>query len=346
MTRGQRACIRIAFPPGYAARPRPRRRLSPPAGRPSAVRLAAYAPCSRRPAPRRCDTCGATCPGDDAVAVARPAIATPGRPLDRLELDAGHLTWLADARGLERRAPDRRLRHYTLRLAAAARRPAAADRPAQAAAEGDPALDPARDHRRIPAHDAAHGFARGRSVRAHAARHVGRATGPAGRSRGLLRLRPGCARVRHLPHRGLSRGGRAHADRPVRHRRPARRVGGGAAARGPAADRPPPPARAAAGDAAPAAGRTDVAGAGVAGGHGTGPAARRARAGARRGATRATPTTSRSPAARTCRSAPCAGWWARSCATRASAWPGTRRACGGATSARWSAASSSTTGST
>ncbi len=105
-----------------------------------------------------------------------PAIATPGDLADRLELDAGHLTWLADARGLERRAPDRRLRHYTyvwLPRRGAPPRPIA--RPKRRLKEIQRwILHEIIDA--IPAHDAAHGFARGRSVASHAARHVGRAT--------------------------------------------------------------------------------------------------------------------------------------------------------------------------
>ena len=42
-----------------------------------------------------------------------PRIATPGELADLLELDAGALMWLADARGLERDTPHRRLRNYT-----------------------------------------------------------------------------------------------------------------------------------------------------------------------------------------------------------------------------------------
>ena len=44
-----------------------------------------------------------------------PRIATPGELADLLELDAGGLMWLADARGLERDTPHRRLRNYTYR---------------------------------------------------------------------------------------------------------------------------------------------------------------------------------------------------------------------------------------
>ena len=104
-----------------------------------------------------------------------PAIASPGALADLLELDAGQLAWLADARGLERGA-DRRLRHYTYRWqprTGAPPRPIA--RPKRRLKEIQRwILHEILDH--IPAHDAAHGFVRGRSVRSHAALHVGRAT--------------------------------------------------------------------------------------------------------------------------------------------------------------------------
>jgi len=105
-----------------------------------------------------------------------PVIDTTGALAERLELDAGQLAWLADARGLERRAGDTRLRHYSY---AWLTRPGAPPRPI------------ARPKRRlkeiqrwilheildaVPPHDAAHGFVRGRSARTHAALHTGRAT--------------------------------------------------------------------------------------------------------------------------------------------------------------------------
>ncbi len=105
-----------------------------------------------------------------------PEITSPGALAERLELDAGQLMWLADARGLERGTPERRLRHYTYRW--------------QPRRDGPP-RPIARPKRRlkeiqrwilheildrIPHHDAAHGFVPGRSVRTHAALHVGRET--------------------------------------------------------------------------------------------------------------------------------------------------------------------------
>ena len=105
-----------------------------------------------------------------------PEIVSPGALAELLELDAGQLAWLADARGLERGTPDRRLRHYTYRWqprAGAPPRPIA--RPKRRLKEIQRwILHEILDH--IPAHDAAHGFVRGRSVRSHAALHVGHAT--------------------------------------------------------------------------------------------------------------------------------------------------------------------------
>jgi hypothetical protein len=105
-----------------------------------------------------------------------PEIASPGALAELLELDAGLLAWLADVRGLERGAPDRRLRHYTYRWQArpdAPPRPIA--RPKRRLKEIQRwILREILDH--IPAHDAAHGFVRGRSARSHAALHTDRAT--------------------------------------------------------------------------------------------------------------------------------------------------------------------------
>jgi RNA-directed DNA polymerase len=105
-----------------------------------------------------------------------PRITTPGELADLLELDAGGLMWLADARGLERDTPHRRLRNYTYRWQP--RR----DGPPRPIARPKARLKEIQrwilheilDH--IPHHDAAHGFVPGRSVRTHAALHVGRAT--------------------------------------------------------------------------------------------------------------------------------------------------------------------------
>ena len=104
-----------------------------------------------------------------------PRIDTVGELAERFELDAGQLAWLADVRGLERRSPTERLRNYRYSRHPRDARPAARDRAAEAAAEGDPALRScARCCAWIPVHDAAHGFVRGRSARTHAAVHVGR----------------------------------------------------------------------------------------------------------------------------------------------------------------------------
>ena len=140
-------------------------------------------------------------------------------------------TWLADPRGLERGVADRRLRHYRyvwLPRAGAPPRPIA--RPKRRLKEIQRwILHAILD--RIPAHDAAHGFARGRSARSHATRHAGRATVvridledffasvPAARVYGIFRTA------------GYPGGGRPRAHRPLRQRRPARRVGGRSHAR-------------------------------------------------------------------------------------------------------------------
>ena len=117
-----------------------------------------------------------------------PPIASPGELAELLSSTPAQLAWLADARGLERDTPDRRLRHYTLPLAAA---------------PGGPPRPIARPKRRlkeiqrwilheildrIPPHDAAHGFVRGRSARTpcRAPRRPGHRR--AARPRGLLRL--------------------------------------------------------------------------------------------------------------------------------------------------------------
>ncbi|MGI8624615.1 MAG: reverse transcriptase family protein, partial [Solirubrobacteraceae bacterium] len=104
-----------------------------------------------------------------------PAIPTLGALSDFLDTNAATLEWLADARGLEHRAADERLRNY--RYTWVARR------------SGPPRLIEAPKARlkvlqrrvlreilaHIPPHDAAHGFVAGRSARSHAARHAGRA---------------------------------------------------------------------------------------------------------------------------------------------------------------------------
>jgi hypothetical protein len=116
-----------------------------------------------------------------------------------LGLDAAHLAWLADARGLERGTRVERLRNYRytwLRRRGAP--PRVLERPkARLKAAQRQVLREVLDH--IPPHDAAHGFLRGRSARTHAAAHLGRrvvvrldledffAAVPAGRVYGTLR---------------------------------------------------------------------------------------------------------------------------------------------------------------
>jgi hypothetical protein len=105
-----------------------------------------------------------------------PEIASPGALAELLELDAGQLAWLADARGLQRGTPHRRLRNYTYVWQP---RPGGPPRPI-----ARPKLrlkeiqrwilHEVLDH--IPHHDAAHGFVPGRSARTHAELHTGRAT--------------------------------------------------------------------------------------------------------------------------------------------------------------------------
>jgi hypothetical protein len=103
-----------------------------------------------------------------------PAIDTVGELAERLELDPGQLAWLADVRGLERMAGDRRLRNYTyLRLPRASGPPRVIERPKARLKEIQRWI--LRELLLwIPVHDAAHGFVRGRSARTHAAAHVGR----------------------------------------------------------------------------------------------------------------------------------------------------------------------------
>ncbi len=302
------------------------------------------------PTSRCCSTAGAPLPRvrrwrDFAPAMGPRAAGrcrrspSPGELAERLELDAGQLDWLADPRGLERRRarPPAAPLHATSGCRGSGAPPRPIARPKRRLKEIQRwILHAILD--RIPAHDAAHGFV-ARALGPHARRA---ATPAAPRS---LRIDledffasvPGGAGVRHLPHRGLSRGGRARADRAVRHRRPARRVGGGAAPGRPAADRPPPPARAPPGDAAPAAGRADLAGARVARGDGPGPAARRrSRRRSARGYSRYADDLAFSGAADlpvgTLRRGRGRGRARRGLPRRRA----TRRACAAATSARWS----------
>lgn len=93
---------------------------------------------------------------------------------DWLELDVGHLLWLADTRSLERRAPDEKLRNYvTGVLERRAGPPRVIEKPKRGLKTAQRrVLHGILDL--IPVHDAAHGFVRGRSARTHAMNHVGR----------------------------------------------------------------------------------------------------------------------------------------------------------------------------
>jgi hypothetical protein len=90
------------------------------------------------------------------------------------EHDPGALEWLADVRGLERAAPDERLRGYRYTVhPRAGRSPRVLERPkARLKAAQRTVLH--RVLAPIPPHEAACGFVPGRSVLDHAARHVGR----------------------------------------------------------------------------------------------------------------------------------------------------------------------------
>jgi RNA-directed DNA polymerase len=139
-----------------------------------------------------------------------PALDTPGDMAEWLELDVGQLAWLADVRSWERRAADRRLRHYTYAWIA---RPGAPVRLLEQPKARLKAIQRRLLHEllvHIPAHDAAHGFVPGRSVAGHAARHVGATTVlrfdledffvslPAGRVYGVLRRAGYPEAVAHL----------------------------------------------------------------------------------------------------------------------------------------------------
>jgi RNA-directed DNA polymerase len=99
-------------------------------------------------------------------------LATVDALAEQLELSDGQLAWLADVRGLERRAPDERLRNY--RYAAVRRRsglPRVIEAPKARLKEVQRwILREILDH--VPAHDAAHGFTRGRSAVTHARLHT------------------------------------------------------------------------------------------------------------------------------------------------------------------------------
>ena len=92
---------------------------------------------------------------------------------ERLELDGGQLAWLADVRGMERYAPDERLRNYRYRWV-----PRRSGLPRLIEAPKLRLKEVQRWILReilsgVPAHDAAHGFTRGRSAITHATLHCG-----------------------------------------------------------------------------------------------------------------------------------------------------------------------------
>jgi RNA-directed DNA polymerase len=129
-----------------------------------------------------------------------PRLETAGDLAAWLGIEPPRLDWLADVRGWERDAPDRRLRHYRCAWTS---RP---DAPVRLLEQQPKPMLKAVQRRilhelldRIPAHPAAHGFVAGRSVRSHAEAHVGAptvlrfdltdffATVPAARIFGVLR---------------------------------------------------------------------------------------------------------------------------------------------------------------
>ena len=93
-----------------------------------------------------------------------PRIDTVGDLAERLELDPGQLAWLADVKGLERRATGK-LRNYTyVRVPRAKGPPRVLERPKLRLKEIQRWI--LRELLVwIPPHDAAHGFVRGRSAR-------------------------------------------------------------------------------------------------------------------------------------------------------------------------------------
>ncbi len=105
-----------------------------------------------------------------------PELDTPADLAAWLELGDGQLEWLADVRGLERRAADERLRNYRYRWI---ERPGGPPRVIER-----PKSRLKRCQRQIlreilnliPSHDAAHGFVGGRSAVSHAGLHTGSAT--------------------------------------------------------------------------------------------------------------------------------------------------------------------------
>ena len=103
-----------------------------------------------------------------------PRIDTVGDLATWLALDVGELEWFADVRGLERVAPDERLRHYRyVQLPRRSGPPRVIERPKpRLKALQRRVLHEILDW--IPVHEAAHGFVRGRSAVSHAALHTGR----------------------------------------------------------------------------------------------------------------------------------------------------------------------------
>jgi retron-type reverse transcriptase len=100
-------------------------------------------------------------------------IETVGDLAEQLELDAGQLAWLADVRGMERYAPDERLRNYRYRWV-----PRRSGLPRLIEAPKLRLKEVQRWILReilsgVPAHDAAHGFTPGRSAISHATIHCG-----------------------------------------------------------------------------------------------------------------------------------------------------------------------------
>lgn len=103
-----------------------------------------------------------------------PELASFGALTEFLELSAGELEWLADARGLERTVSDQRLRNYL--YSTVPRRggpPRLIERPKfRLKSLQRRILHEILDW--IPAHDAAHGFTRGRSAVTNASEHIRR----------------------------------------------------------------------------------------------------------------------------------------------------------------------------
>ena len=128
-----------------------------------------------------------------------PPIETRMDLAQTLDLHPGELAWLADRRGLERRAADERLRNYRYRWLARPGGPPRLIEQPKRLLKGTQRrlLEAILDT--VPAHAAAHGFRRGHSAITHARIHTGReavlrldledffASIPAGRVYGLFR---------------------------------------------------------------------------------------------------------------------------------------------------------------